>query len=85
MIIDDKNQKAYGATQSGTINEWGSNNHYDFYSGTTPNYSNAGVTPTREILFVKPGFWILSDYLVPDDMNVAHTYEQRWIMMPDGW
>lgn len=84
VIIDNKNQKAYGSTKSGTINDWGSNSHYDFYSGTTPNYSTANVTPTREILFVKPGFWILSDYLVPDNMDAAHTYEQRWIMMPDA-
>lgn len=84
VIIDDKNQLVYNKTTPGTINEWGSNDHYDFYSGTTTNYSTAAVTPTREILFVKPGFWILSDYLVPDNMNAAHTYEQRWIMMPDA-
>lgn len=82
--IDGKDQLAYGSSKMGTINDWGSNDHYDFYSGTTPNYSTAGVEPTREILFVKPGFWIVSDYLVPDSMTTPHTYEQRWIMMPDA-
>ncbi len=58
---------------------WETNTKFDFIRGSHQGYSTLGVTPTRSILFVKPGYFIVSDYLLSD---TEHTYTQPWHFMP---
>jgi len=75
IMIDDLEQSR---SQHGTIDKWVSNKGFDFYQGTgnlTPALTN---THSRNVLFVKPGFWIVSDALKGTG---THTYEQNWHLM----
>lgn len=76
--IDNLDQKDTGTTN---IRYWRSNPYADFYEG----YSTAGCTTGtfssyRSVLFVKPDYWIVSDYV--DSASGTHRYEQNWHMMP---
>ena len=45
----------------------------------TQNASNA----ERTVLFLKnQGFWIITDYLNPEDKTTVNSYEQNWQMLP---
>ena len=37
----------------------------------------------RNILFLKPGFFVVNDYLEPKD-SAKHSYQQNWHMLPDA-
>lgn len=67
----------------GTIPRWETNTAYDFAemrSAATRNASNY----TRKVLFVKPGFWLVSDYLVPTSGANTNTYSQYWHYLPEA-
>ncbi|MGG1516431.1 heparinase II/III family protein [Paenibacillus oryzisoli] len=81
--VDDRPQRANG----NTTNSWITNDGFDFYSGTTS--SNSGYEGeekpydfTRKVLFVKPGFWIISDIVKNGTVN-SHKYQQTWHFMPN--
>ncbi len=65
----------------GTVNYWESNDIYDHTTNVSPTYSAA--THTRDILYVRPGFWIVGDYMKPSDTG-EHNYKQHWHMLPDA-
>ncbi|WP_127579858.1 CBM96 family carbohydrate-binding protein [Paenibacillus koleovorans] len=63
------------------ITYWQTNGAADFYEGyTTAASTTAGFKSTRSILFVKPNYWIVSDYITPP--SGTHRYEQNWHLMP---
>ena len=64
------------------------NTMYNFLRAETVNYKNnsavgGNFTHYRDILFLKPDFAIVTDYLEPDNDNV-NTYSQNWHFLPDA-
>lgn len=43
-----------------------------------------GMTYKRNILFIKDGFWIVSDYMDPVDNQKENKYSQYWHMAPEA-
>lgn len=90
--VDGKDQKGSGwylsgerkGGKRGNIFKWETNESYDFFTGQTVNYDDDGVFPQRSILFIKPGYWIVSDYILPTDPSREHDYNQRWHMVPEA-
>ncbi|WNR43035.1 CBM96 family carbohydrate-binding protein [Paenibacillus roseipurpureus] len=64
----------------GDMNKWASNASFDFVEGTSNAY--ASVPHTRNILFIRDGYWIVSDLLKPT--SGSHSYNQTWHMLPDA-
>lgn len=80
VTIDNAVQDMY--KNRGTIEQWETNESYDYLDMQTPNMLTADAS--RKVLFIKPGFWIVTDYLLPEDMSVEHRYDQRWHLMKDS-
>ncbi len=76
----------------GTTNEWATNSQFDILSQTSTSYSPVATSPDeypdvdhrRTITFLKSGFWIVSDLMLPQD-GKAHDYKQLWHLMPDAY
>lgn len=51
--------------------------------GTTPPVEK-GMQFKRNILFIKPNFWIVSDYMNPFDREKENKYSQYWHMLPSA-
>lgn len=75
VAVNGKSQENtdYGETASMKINDY-----IDFYEGYTN--ANEGVRHDRSVLFIKPGFFIVSDLLTPDDESTVNSYSQTWHM-----
>ncbi|WNR43037.1 CBM96 family carbohydrate-binding protein [Paenibacillus roseipurpureus] len=69
-----------GLTSHGDVNRWATNGSFDFVEGTSTGY--ASVPHTRDVLFIRDGFWIVSDLLQPT--SGTHSYNQTWHMRPDA-
>lgn len=80
-VVVDKGDQNINA-QQGTFNKWETNNAYDYIDMSSASYKNAKAN--RKVLFVKPGFWIVTDYVIPDDMSTEHTYDQLWHFASDA-
>ena len=73
----------------GTVVESELNDAYDFVYLNTPNYLDVtmngeqivNVDYDRSILFIRPGYAIVTDYLKPQDDNV-NKYSQAWHFLP---
>ncbi len=76
MVVDGKSMTR-STTKSTDI--WESNRKFDFIRGSHQGYSSLGVVPTRSVLFVKPGYFIVTDFL---NSTSEHTYTQPWHFMP---
>ena len=77
ITIDGKSQ----AIASGNVSLFQTNQFFDTYKG-----NDATVKPfdhQRNILFVKPYFWIVSD-VVKGGTDAEHTYDQNWHFLPDA-
>lgn len=86
---------SYGYGVPGAINRWVSNEGYDFvkaetynnkeYIGDNLELNKDDFEYTRSTLFIKPNYWIVSDYLrpqkYPDQIN---HYSQNWHMLPEA-
>lgn len=82
--IDGQSHKGGG---KGDIRYWETNDIYDHTSNWAKTYRSNGINEwhARNILYIRPGFFLVSDYLKPYDTDTAsHTYRQRWIMPPDA-
>ena len=82
--IDGATQKGGG---KGDIRYWETNSVYDNTSNWSKAYRNNGTNEyhARNILYIRPGFFLVSDYLKPYNTDQkTHTYKQRWIMTPDA-
>lgn len=51
-------------------------------NGTPPQ--EPGMDYKRNILFIKDGFWIVSDYMDPVDKQKENKYSQYWHMPPEA-
>ena len=70
-------------TSVGEKQRFEANNGYDNTTLSTNLYDNSTqVKHTRNILFIKPGYWIVNDYLIPAEPLKEHTYKQYWHMRP---
>ncbi len=75
----------------GTVQEWSTNKQFDVLSQTSTSYQKTAVSSDdfpevdhrRTITFLKSGFWIVSDLMLPQD-GKAHDYKQLWHMIPDA-
>ena len=82
--IDGQSHKGGG---KGDIRYWETNDIYDHTSNWAKAYRSNGINEwhARNILYIRPGFYLVSDYVKPYDTDTAaHTYRQRWIMPPDA-
>jgi len=92
VIVDEKIQRSYGMSQHYAAkapldNRWVTNAHFDFAEGTYDlGYVAADVPMScvahhREVLFVKPRFWIVVDHMAPCDED-EHDYRALFHMSP---
>ncbi len=84
VTVDEKNQHNTGR---GQINFWETNSIYDNSSNVT--FANQAATVnekhTRNILYLRSGFVLVSDYMKPYDTDLGnHSYQQLWHMPPDA-
>ena len=66
----------------GKIHEWKTHSSYDFLSQSTD--ATEGFDHRRSILFVKPYYWIVSDYIDAEDESEENEMHQNWHMMPNA-
>ncbi len=76
------NESTVGLSANATKHRWVSNGKYDYYSVTS--HANLDVDHRRTVTFVKPDFWIVSDLMIPEDMERPNNYRQLWHMAPDA-
>jgi hypothetical protein len=57
------------------VTSWWTGNAFDFFSGTHNGFDTIGVHYARDILFVKPDYWLFRDRLTSDR---PHTAQQIW-------
>lgn len=81
--IDNASQ---GTRTKGTVKYWESNDIYDHTTNESLAYrGGSNEKHTRDILYIRPGFWIVGDYVKPNDSDTAqHNYKQHWHMLPDA-
>lgn len=72
----------FGYDDVGPMNYWETNSGFDFIDMTLDKYEN--VYHTRDIMFIKNKFWIVTDLLAPEDKTVSNRYEQLWHFLPDA-
>ncbi len=65
----------------GDENAWVTNGAYDFFSGTTTR--NTDAAHTRNILYVRDGYWLVTDFMEPNNGG-ENSYVQIWHMKPDA-
>ena len=75
--------KIYGGPNFKNI-RYSSQNDASFIRDKLPTATEPGMDFTRNILFVKPNFWIVSDYMNPIDKNKVNKYTQMWHMRPES-
>lgn len=80
VVVDKADQSVNNVR--GSFNRWETNNAYDYINMTSNSY--AASDANRKVLFIKPGFWIVTDYVIPDDMSAEHTYDQLWHFASDA-
>ena len=54
---------------------WTSNDAFDYFSGRHDGYEKIGVQYSREVLFIKDGYWVVRDRF---ESAESHTYQQLW-------
>ena len=54
---------------------WKSNQNYDYFAGSHDGFENVGVQYSRQVIFVKNGFWIIKDNF---HSNKTHDFKQVW-------
>lgn len=66
-----------------TLHEWITAQHFDFVDGSHDGYTRLRqpVTHRRQILFVKPEYWIILDLL---DGQGQHRFDLHFHLMPDA-
>ena len=71
-----------GTNGPGRIDHFVTDSSFDFLSMTTRN--NVGFEHTRNTMFSKQNYWIITDYLVPEDDTADNSYKQLWHMLPEA-
>ncbi len=84
VVVNNASQSASGKTDNqGITNKWEANDIYDFADITTKNYGGQGVSHSRKILFVRPGYFLVFDHMKPNN-DTAKNYKQYWHFLPDA-
>ena len=88
VIVDEKKQApAFRETPTALDNRWITDEHFDFADGiynqgyVAENQPVSRVAHHREVLFVKPHFWIVTDHMVPQG-DQEHDYRALFHMSP---
>ena len=68
----------------GETTAWTANKNFDFLSQRTKGYDKIGNSHKRTTTFIKPDFWIVSDYCSPTDKTEINKYKQTWHMLPNS-
>ena len=77
------NGRNYDDITNATTEKYESNKFYDFIEYSGSYYT--GYDQHRSVLFLKnQGFWIITDYLNPEDKTTVNSYEQNWQMLPEA-
>lgn len=77
ITINDKAQSSSSSGIEGNKTEFFiTSEELDFYQGLTKSYS--GFDHTRAITFVKPNYFIVSDYVQPANKQQENKYSQNW-------
>lgn len=98
LVVINKNQGFTGQQNSdylgydniGPIERWETNDGFDFVSmveekvGKNADEVAEDVYHTRDIMFIKDKFWIVTDLLEPQDKDEYNRYEQRWHFLPEA-
>lgn len=87
--INEENQQSPRAytlkfDNIGETTAWTANKNFDFLSQRTKGYDKIGNSHKRTITYVKPDFWIVSDYCAPTDKTEKNKYKQAWHMLPNS-
>lgn len=91
-ILGDIIKVDTGATNGvrGTLHEEDRENNdvYDYISAETFNYTNHSTLNGdfknyRDVLFIKPGYFVVTDYMEPEN-NEINTYKQNWHFLPEA-
>ena len=64
---------------SGKTNDWVTNESFDLLSGTIKD--TGGNSWKRNIMFARGKYWIVTDYMVPADLNKDTEHRQLWHML----
>ncbi|MBR3934914.1 MAG: S-layer homology domain-containing protein [Clostridia bacterium] len=64
---------------SGKTNDWVTNENFDFLSGTIKD--TGANSWTRNIMFVRGKYWIVTDYMLPSDLTKDTEHRQLWHML----
>ena len=54
---------------------WETNKDFDFFVGSHDGFKNVGVEYSRQVIYVKPDFWIVKDNFQSEKQ---HEYKQVW-------
>ncbi len=57
------------------IIDWVVEEDYDYFIGSHDGFREYGVEYTREVIFIKVGFWLVRDHFKSDS---EHNYQQVW-------
>lgn len=86
VVINDTSQRNPWTTDinasRGPIHRWLTNSKFDFLSQSTQAYPEH--EHMRSILFVKSGFAIVSDKIMPNEKTAVNNYKQYWHMLPNS-
>ncbi|MDI6829189.1 MAG: heparinase II/III family protein, partial [Armatimonadota bacterium] len=75
VLVDERNYENYGHTTEYSF--WASTQFLDYFDGRNRFYRD--TISDREIIFVKPDYWIVTDQLY---LNGMHKLEQYWHLAP---
>lgn len=83
VTMNGKSQYSNSSKGSkGTMDRWETNNTYDFLTSNTPNTPDAS-TYKRSTFFLRNKFWLVNDYLVPNNTS-SNKYVQAWHFLPEA-
>jgi regulation of enolase protein 1 (concanavalin A-like superfamily) len=66
------------STNTDTMSVAAANSGFDFAEGTT--YASPGFAHTRDVLFIRPNYWVVSDLVTGG--GGTNTFEQNWHTKP---
>lgn len=78
LTVDGKSQSEPGgkfgwqSKANATLNEWISDERFDFFEGSHDGYERLGAAHARSILFLKNDYWIFRDFVKAKE---AHDYQ----------
>lgn len=75
--------KVYGGPNFKNL-AYRSTSSQSFIRDKLPTATEPGMDFRRNVLFIRPNFWIVSDHMDPVDKNKVNKYTQMWHMRPDS-